>query len=125
VNIRIVSAFSPSNMEHCEAGGVDAIAARRTLREPPQCADKEMTMKLLLLTVLAIAVLASVPEFAAAKHRHLYRQARASVTIHGTDYRSPYAVYSAGTYVGSDPDAQARQLMLIDFNRGAAGPGNR
>jgi len=84
-----------------------------------------MTMKLLLLTVLAIAVLATVPELAAAKHRHLFRHANASVVVYGADHRSPYAVYSAGTYVGSDPDPQVRAQLLTDFNRGVSGLGNR
>jgi len=31
---------------------------------------------------------------------------------------SPYAVISAGTYVGSDPDPRMRAMLLMDFNRG-------
>jgi hypothetical protein len=31
---------------------------------------------------------------------------------------SPYAVFSAGAYVGSDPDPRLRAQLLSDFNRG-------
>jgi len=32
--------------------------------------------------------------------------------------QSPNAVFSAGTYVGSDPDPRLRAQILSDFNRG-------
>jgi hypothetical protein len=85
-------------------------------------------MKVLLLVAVAILALASFSNAASAKHRlHARHHPYTSVTVYGSgpDYRSPYDVYSAGTYVGSDPDPRTRAQMLMDYNRGVYGFGNR
>jgi fatty acid desaturase len=48
-------------------------------------------------------------------HRH-------HVTTAGA-HTDPDTVYSAGQYVGRDPDARAREQMLIDNNRGVGALG--
>jgi hypothetical protein len=40
-------------------------------------------------------------------------------------HTDPNTVYSAGQYVGRDPDARARAQMLIDNNRGVGSLGGR
>jgi hypothetical protein len=37
----------------------------------------------------------------------------------------PHSVFSAGQYIGRDPDARIRGQMLNDFDRGATFPGGR
>jgi len=81
-------------------------------------------MKSLLLTAVAIVALVNLSGAALAKHRHRLHP-YASVTVYGPGYHSPYDVYSAGTYVGSDPDPRTRAQMLMDYNRGVYGLGNR
>jgi hypothetical protein len=84
-------------------------------------------MKLLVLAVVAAAAVVTLTDAASAKHRHhaLYPYARVTVYGSGPGYHSPYDVYSAGTYVGSDPDPRTRAQMLMDYNRGVYGLGNR
>jgi hypothetical protein len=82
-------------------------------------------MKRVLVLALAGATLAVMPNSALAKHRHLVRSPDPSVYSSVPACASPYAVCSAGTYVGSDPDPQARAQMLMDYNRGVYGLGNR
>jgi hypothetical protein len=83
-----------------------------------------VVMKMFLLTAVTAAVLANLTDAALAKHRHR-QHPYASVTVYGPGYASPYDVYSAGTYVGSDPDPRARAQMLMDYNRGVYGLSNR
>jgi hypothetical protein len=85
-------------------------------------------MKLLLLTAVAAVVFASLTDAALAKRRHpqLVPTPYASTYSYGPPMcASPYAVCSAGTYVGSDPDPQVRAQMLVDFNRGVYATGTR
>jgi hypothetical protein len=95
-----------------------------------ECRDalwKDMNMRLLLLATVAAAAVMSLTDAASAKHRHhaLYPSARVTVYGSGPGYHSAYDVFSAGTYVGSDPDPQTRAQMLMDYNRGVYGMGNR
>jgi hypothetical protein len=71
------------------------------------------------------AVVAGLPSVAVAKHRHVVRhyQPELATSAPAPCYpipacASPYAVVSAGTYVGSDPDPRMRAMLLSDFNRG-------
>ena len=85
-------------------------------------------MKVILLTTTAAAILASLPDSALARHRHHYLvpPPYESAYVYGPPIcGSPYAVCSAGTYVGSDPDPRMRAQMLADYNRGVYRPGNR
>jgi hypothetical protein len=82
-------------------------------------------MKLLWMMALTGAALAAMPNLAVANHRHLSRNTNASVQSSPPACASPDAVCSAGTYVGSNPDPRARAQMLMDFNRGVYGMGNR
>jgi hypothetical protein len=83
-----------------------------------------VVMKMFLLMAVTAAVLANLADTALGKHRHR-QHPYASVTVYGSGYASPYDVYSAGTYVGSDPDPRARAQMLMDYNRGVYGLSNR
>jgi hypothetical protein len=82
-------------------------------------------MKLLVLTTVVVAALASVSGPALAKHRH--HPANAGVTVYGPGpgYGGPPNVYSGGTYVGSDPDPRMRAQLLSDYNRGVDSLGSR
>lgn len=82
-------------------------------------------MKLLFVLALAGAAVAAVPNLSLANHRHLARSADLGVHSSPAACTSPDAVCSAGTYVGSNPDPRARAQMLMDFNRGVYGMGNR
>jgi hypothetical protein len=85
-------------------------------------------MKLLLLTAVTAVAIASLSEAALAKRRHppLMLPPGAGTYVYGPRIcASPYAVCSAGTYVGSDPDPQVRAQMLVDFNRGVYATGTR
>jgi hypothetical protein len=77
--------------------------------------------------VLALAGAASAVVFnsALANHRHLARHPDLGVNSALVACASPDAVCSAGTYVGSDPNPRARAQMLMDYNRGVYGLGNR
>jgi hypothetical protein len=80
-------------------------------------------MKRVLVLALAGATLAAMPNAALAKnHRHLARYSNVYPSV--PSCASPEAVCSAGTYVGSDPNPQARAQMLMDYNRGVYGLGN-
>jgi hypothetical protein len=85
-------------------------------------------MKLLLLTAVVAVSVASLSDSALARHHHRYLvpPPYASAYVYGPPIcGSPYAVCSAGTYVGSDPDPRMRAQMLSDYNRGVYRPGNR
>jgi hypothetical protein len=76
-----------------------------------------------LLAAGVVAVVAGLPSLAIAKHRHFVRQfePRAYAPVRCDPMpacASPYAVVSAGTYVGSDPDPRMRAMLLSDYNRG-------
>jgi hypothetical protein len=81
-------------------------------------------------SALAIAVVLSLPGLASAKSRHHWHHfgvapiGAVQPCYPAPACLSPYAVFSAGTYVGSDPDPRIRAQMLYDFNRGVyATPG--
>jgi hypothetical protein len=85
-------------------------------------------MKFLLLTAVTAVGIASLTDAALAKRRHppLMPQPYTGAYVYGPRIcASPYAVCSAGTYVGSDPDPQVRAQMLVDFNRGVYATGTR
>jgi hypothetical protein len=79
----------------------------------------------ILLAAGVTAVIAGLPNLAVAKHRHFVRQFEPELGTYASvpcdpmpACASPYAVFSAGTYVGSDPDPRMRAMLLSDFNRG-------
>jgi hypothetical protein len=74
-----------------------------------------------LITAAVTAVIAGLPSLAVARHRHFVRQFETYASVPCDPMpacASPYAVFSAGTYVGSDPDPRMRAMLLSDFNRG-------
>jgi len=86
---------------------------------------RTMTTRPVATLLLAASVLVA-PTFACAKDRHFVRHNSAELESYGAPApcypmpacASPYAVISAGTYVGSDPDPRMRAMLLMDFNRG-------
>jgi hypothetical protein len=72
-----------------------------------------------LMTCTLIVALAGGVAYAESKHP---KQQRASVArIAPADpCADPYAVCSAGTYVGRDPDPRVRMQILWDFQSGMA-----
>jgi hypothetical protein len=77
--------------------------------------------------VVAITIAMTLPAGALAKKRHDLRRhyvgsgvyARAPTRCDPQPAcESPDAVFSAGAYVGSDPDPRLRAQLLSDFNRG-------
>jgi hypothetical protein len=84
-------------------------------------------MKLLVLTTVAVAALASLTDAALAKHRHHPLRPDAGVTVYGSGpgAYAPQSVYSGGTYVGTDPDPRMRAQLLTDYNRGVDSLGSR
>jgi hypothetical protein len=90
-------------------------------------AKMKHSVKRTIVIVAATAVVIGLPTFAAAKHRHHPRHYIPYGEVYGgapapcypyPACTSPYAVFSAGTYVGSDPDPRIRAQLLSDFNRG-------
>jgi hypothetical protein len=64
------------------------------------------------------------------KHRHHRWYDRSFASGYSDDggyyvYSEPKTIYSAGQYVGRDPDPRIRGQMLIDFNRGVTATGGR
>jgi hypothetical protein len=115
---------------HCVAADIGGAKSHPIFAQARtgECCDalwKGINMKLFLLMAIAAMAVASLTDGASAKHRHHSRYPYASVTVYGSGYHSLYDVYSARTYVGSDPDPQTRAQMLMDYNRGVYGLGNR
>jgi hypothetical protein len=81
-------------------------------------------MKVSVVVAIAGIVLATSSASASDKqrlaHRHRLPQASASS---GVSTNGSNTVYSAGAYVGSDPDARTRMQLLQDYNRGVNFPG--
>ena len=82
-------------------------------------------MKVPILAALAAIVAVSMPTATIAKSKKHVRHKSTRVYVDRGYYSTGRNVYSAGTYVGSDPDPRLRQQMLIDFNRGVDFPGAR
>ena len=80
-----------------------------------------------IIIVAAATIVIGLPTLSIAKHRHHsrhyipYGEAYVGANPHCYPWpacASPYAVFSAGTYVGADPDPRIRAQLLSDFNRG-------
>jgi hypothetical protein len=77
--------------------------------------------------VVAVTIATMFPAGALAKKRHELRHHHLGAEVYA---RAPFrcdsqpacassnAVFSAGAYVGSDPDPRLRAQLLSDFNRG-------
>jgi hypothetical protein len=79
----------------------------------------------IVLAAGVAAIIAALPSLAVAKHRHVVRHFQPQLETYTPvpcapmpACASPYAVVSAGTYVGSDPDPRMRAMLLSDYNRG-------
>jgi hypothetical protein len=90
-------------------------------------ANMKHAIKRSIMIAAAATVVIGLPTLAFAKHRHyphhhvLYGQGYVGASPPCYPWpacNSPYAVFSAGTYVGSDPDPRMRAMLLSDFNRG-------
>jgi hypothetical protein len=77
--------------------------------------------------VVAVMIAMILPAGALAKKRHELRRHHLGAEVYTRApiqcdpqpaCEAPNAVFSAGTYVGSDPDPRLRAQLLSDFNRG-------
>jgi hypothetical protein len=83
-------------------------------------------------TILMATLIVGLPTLASANSRHHHwryphaaRMVGAPPCYPAPACLSPYAVFSAGTYIGSDPDPRIRAQLLYDFNRGVNAPSGR
>jgi len=85
---------------------------------------KIQKMKLQMILAVGVALVGSA-NLTAAKERspHRHHKTHISNDAAAPTGQSSYGVYTAGTYVGSDPDLRARAQLQSDFNRGATAAG--
>lgn len=84
-------------------------------------------MKGPITIVVAITIAMTLSAGALANKRHEWRRHHLGAEAYSRAHiqcdsqpgcESSYAVFSAGAYVGSDPDPRLRAQLLSDFNRG-------